>query len=278
MSQTIIGVFRSFGQANDVVERLVDAGISREYVRVHGRDADAISGSAGTADPDDRSFVDKIQEFFSNLFGDDEHREEVGNYSEAVRRGGALVSVDVVDDGQSATVRSLMEAEGAVDIDSQVATWRSGGYTGFDVDAPLYSSEEAEAERQSIPVVQEDLVVGKREVDTGRVRVYSRSTSTPVTESVDLRDERATIERRPVDREATAADLQGGSVEVRETAEEAVVGKKSRVVEEVVVGKQSSERTETISENLRGTEVEVERVDEDKVRADTPSTVKPPRE
>jgi stress response protein YsnF len=48
-------------------------------------------------------------------------------------------------------------------------------------------------------------------------------------------------------------------VEIRETAEEAVVAKTARVVEEVVVGKESSQRTETVNDTVRGTEVEVER-------------------
>ena len=62
---------------------------------------------------------------------------------------------------------------------------------------------------------------------------------------------------------------------MRETAEEPVVGKSSRVVEEVVVGKQSSERTETINETVRGTEVEVERVEDEKTRGKTAGKVKP---
>jgi stress response protein YsnF len=38
------------------------------------------------------------------------------------------------------------------------------------------------------------------------------------------------------------------------------VAKTSHVIEEVVVGRQASERTETINETLRGTDVEVEHV------------------
>jgi uncharacterized protein (TIGR02271 family) len=262
MAQNIVGVFDSFERANDVVERLVDAGISRSHVRVHARDGDETYEAETNTDEPDRGFVEGIRNFFSNLFGDEDHREEVGHYSEAVRRGGALLSVEVQDETEMATVQSLMEEGGAEDIDTKVAVWKSTGYAGFDPQAAPYTPEEIEAERQAIPVVREDLVVGKREVDTGRVRVYSRPTSTPVSESVDLREERATIERRPVDREATEADLQSGTVEVRETSEEAVVGKTSRVVEEVLVGKEASQRTETVHETLRGTEVEVERTDD----------------
>jgi uncharacterized protein (TIGR02271 family) len=262
MAQNIVGVFDSFERANDVVERLVDAGISRSDVRVHARDGNATYDADTETGEPDRGFIENVQQFFKNLFGEEDHREEVGHYSEAVRRGGALLSVEVQDETQMATVQSLMEEGGAEDIDAKVAVWKSTGYAGFDPDAAPYTQEDIEAERQAIPVVREDLVVGKREVDTGRVRVYSRQTSTPVSESVNLRDERATIERRPVDREATAADLQGGTVEVRETSEEAVVGKTSRVVEEVLVGKETSQRTETVHETLRGTEVEVERTDD----------------
>ncbi|MDR5776559.1 MULTISPECIES: DUF2382 domain-containing protein, partial [unclassified Caballeronia] len=90
-------------------------------------------------------------------------------------------------------------------------------------------------------------------------RVYSRLTETPVSESVSLHEEHASIERRAVDRPATAADLKEGFVEIKETAEQPVVAKTARVVEEVVVGKEASNRTETVNDTVRGTEVEVER-------------------
>jgi stress response protein YsnF len=47
--------------------------------------------------------------------------------------------------------------------------------------------------------------------------------------------------------------------EIRETREEPVVGKQERVVEEVVVGKTSQDRTETVRDKVRRTEVEVQR-------------------
>lgn len=96
----------------------------------------------------------------------------------------------------------------------------------------------------------------------------------PVSETVNLREEHATIERRPEDRLATAADLKGGSIEVRETAEHAGVAKTAHVIEEVIVGREASERTETIKETLRGTEVDVERMEGDKgaLKGATPGT------
>src|SRR5712671_2779741 len=100
--------------------------------------------------------------------------------------------------------------------------------------------DDAKFASQSVPVVQEELQVGKRAINVGGLRVIKRMSETPVSEIVKLREERATIERRPVDRDATEADFENfeeGTIEVREMSEQAVVGKTARVVEEVVVGK-----------------------------------------
>jgi len=81
---------------------------------------------------------------------------------------------------------------------------------------------------------------------------------------VDLREERATITRRPTDRPVTDSDkpFEEKSFEVLETREEPVVGKTARVVEEVVVGKETRRREENIRDSVRKTEVEVEPLDE----------------
>ena len=48
------------------------------------------------------------------------------------------------------------------------------------------------------------------------------------------------------------------TIEVEERGEEAVVSKEARVVEEVVVRKEADQRTETVSDTVRKTEVDVE--------------------
>jgi len=114
---------------------------------------------------------------------------------------------------------------------------------------------------QVIPLAEETLSVGKRDVSHGRVRVRSYVVETPVSEQVTLRDERVSIERRPVDRAVSAADadiFRERTIEASETDEEAVVAKSVRVREEVVLHKDVEERTETISDKVRRTEIEVE--------------------
>ena len=93
--------------------------------------------------------------------------------------------------------------------------------------------------------------------DTGR-----REVEIPVEQSVNLREEHVTLERRPMDRAVSESDLAFGdrTIELTETAEEAVISKNARVVEEVLVGKQASEHVETIHDTVRKTEVEVEQV------------------
>ena len=276
MTQTLIGVFNSFDDAEKAADRLVQEGVPRTDIDIHAQDESLQADGTPTAVDDegartvvaDRPVDDfherssgGIVQFFKRLFGDGDMPEEVGHYHESVRRGHALLSVDVTDESRVDAIRAALSGAGAIDIDERVAHWKSSGYTAYDSSVPAYTADQIAADRQAFPVVKEELAVGKREVSTGGVRVYSRLTETPVSESVNLREEHATIERRPVDRPTTTADLKEGFVEVRETAEEAVVGKTARVVEEVVVGKESSDRTETVNDTVRGTDVKVERVD-----------------
>jgi stress response protein YsnF len=170
--------------------------------------------------------------------------------------------------------------------DSTVETTRSADYTttqssttdysttgtgraGFQEGTRDIGTEEGE---MAIPVVEEELRVGTREVESGGERVDTRVEETPVEEQVTLREERVHVDRRPVNRPASDADfdrVQEGAVEVRERREEAVVDKQARVVEEVVINRDVEERTETIRDTVRRTDVDV---DETPGRTSTTST------
>jgi len=115
-----------------------------------------------------------------------------------------------------------------------------------------------------VPVVEEELKVGKRQVKKGGVRVETHVTETPVNEQVHLHEEKVDVHRRPVNRAASGEDLaafQEGTIEVVESAEEVVVSKKPKVVEEVVIKKQGRDHTETVHDKVRRTDVEVKEVD-----------------
>lgn len=217
-------------------------------------------------------------------------KEHAEYYAEGVRRGGTLVTVDAPDN-QAQQAVDIMNGNGAVDIDTRGAAYRTGGYTGYSETAAPYAMEEIIVERDTyrtantgtmntgtaktgttantgtvvngetvIPIVEEQIAVGKRQVQSGGARIHTYVTEKPVEASVTLHEERVTVDRRPVDRAVTDADMAFGekSFEVTETSEEAVVGKTARVVEEVVVGKTATERTETVRDTVRRTDVEVE--------------------
>lgn len=261
MTQTVIGVFDTPDAAHIAEERLVSRGIDQSALHIAAQDA-AYGESAEDLRARHKSTIGGIKNFFSELFGT-QHSEEAGHYAEAVRRGGVLLAVDVPDGAPLKPVQEALLEAGAVDIDKWVEQWRKQGYSGYSPNAQPYTADQVAQERSTVlPVIREDIEVGKREVDMGTVRVYSRTVETPVQETVNLREEHATIQHRPVDRPASQADMQNlgdKTVEVREMAEKAVVNKSARVVEEVEVGKEVTQHTETIKDTVRHTEVNVDR-------------------
>ena len=208
-------------------------------------------------------------------------KDQAEYYAEGVRRGGTLVTVTTGDENAQRAV-DIMNGAGAVDIDARGTDYRTGGYAGYTQTAPAYTHDEIVQERSTyqppahttntgtvntggetvIPIVEEELAVGKRQVQGGGARIHTYITEKPVSEQVTLREEQVIVDRRPVDRTATDADMafKEQSFEVTETSEVPVVSKTARVVEEVVVGKTATERTETVSDTVRRTDVDVEEV------------------
>jgi uncharacterized protein (TIGR02271 family) len=214
-------------------------------------------------------------------------------YSEAVRRGGVLL-IGQVDDSHTPEVLDIIERHHPVDADERAELYRQGGWTSYDASAADYDETAAAEERsryssglsaaasglrgvdaggigtgrgidsdreEVIPVVEESLRVGKREVERGSVRVRTRIIETPVEETVSLRDETINVERRAVSRDMAdvpADAFRERTIEMTETDEEAVIAKTARVVEEVVVRKDVTEEAHTIRDTVRRTEVEVE--------------------
>lgn len=275
MKQTVVGVFDQYIDAQQAARILEDKGFDHDHVHVAGTgDGAAATRSADrSGDHQDEGVMAGIRHFFSDLFGPDDH-QEVGTYAEAVRRGGAVVKVEVDEDDELERARDLLQQAGAVDIDERAEEWRAAGWnpsagyesdgngrTGWDTSrAQGVSDGRSEG---AIPVVREELNVGKRSATTGGVRVYSRVVESPVEESVELRSEHVDVQRRPVDRPVSSADidaLQDKTIEVRETSEKPVVEKRARVVEEVSVDKDVQTRTETVRDTVRNTEVEVEQL------------------
>ena len=175
-------------------------------------------------------------------------------YKEAIKRGGFLLTVNV-DDAEADRVHQFLENSNAVDIEERERAMKASGFVPH-TPAPVMND-------QPIQVVEERLNVGKRQVERGGVRVRTYVSETPVSEQVSLREEHVDVERRPVNARVADAEalFQERDIELNETAEEVVVGKEARVVGEVSLRKDVEQRTETVRDTVRHTEVEVERIE-----------------
>ncbi len=180
----------------------------------------------------------------------EEHAEA---YETGIKSGGIVLRAYPKNAEDAAFIESKWEACGGEQIFSNAATMKTVAATATTT-APRHDG--------AIPVIEEELQVGKRTVDSGGVNVSTKVTERPVEETVSLRDEEIHVERRPVDRAVTDADMaavKDGNFTITERDEQAVVGKTARVVGEVVVGKDVTEKTETITDTVRRTDVDVEK-------------------
>jgi len=265
MSRTITAMFDSRSEAEAARDQLTRSNIHADNVRIVDQSS-ASSGGTGGGSNADGGFWSSLKDAFMP----DEDRYA---YQEGISRGGYLLYANV-DENQADEACRILDTTGSIDFDQRQEEWRSNGWSGYNAEQhgrtqglgrTQTAAGSREVEEEHIPIVEEQLRVGKREVERGGARVRSYIQETPVHEQVNLREEHVSVERRPVDRTLERGELdragdmlQERSIEMTERAEEAVVGKEARVREELVVKKTATERTEQIDDTVRHTEVEVD--------------------
>lgn len=274
MSQ-IVGFYQTKSEAERVRDELISSGFGRTDVKLFCSTSSGTSAT-GTRN-DDPGFWESLKEMFG--MADEEDRQL---YAEAARRGSCGVAVDADDDAEVRRATEILQRGKVMDLDTHATEWRKSGWQGgattagagattaatgmanrTTTTATTAAASTAGQSREAIPVVEEQLQVGKRVVQGGGVRIHSRVTERPVQEQVNLREEHVNVERRKVDRPLTDADKAAAfrerTIEATETVERPVVSKEVRVVEEVVVNKDVRQRTETVNDTVRRTDVEVDR-------------------
>jgi uncharacterized protein (TIGR02271 family) len=273
--QTIIAHFDSRSDAQQAAEALTEAGISRSAIRLIPE-----TESTSYQRIDERSAYDRGRDeggFWSSLSDFFLPEEDRYSYAEGMSRGGTMLAV-TAEEAQIDQIADIVERYGAVDMDERESTWRNEGWTGDmagstgSVASGTHAGASAGATGRTaeartageaeevIPIAEEQLRVGKRQVNHGRVRIRSYVVEMPVQEQVSLREEHVDVERRPADRAMTGDEnlFQERTIEAEERAEEPVVSKEARVKEELVIRKDVEERTETVSDTVRRTEVDIE--------------------
>ncbi|GGC16333.1 YsnF/AvaK domain-containing protein [Dyadobacter sediminis] len=254
MSNTVIGIFEYESDAQQAQNNLLANGFADADVDIetasYTSEAGKTSGSNHNED-----LADRIGNFFRDLFDGDE--EETKRYSEAGKRG-TIVTVHAASANEAEAAAAILDQYGAVDVNESAA-----GYSPNQTYAEALpnASSVSDDTTASLPIIEEKLQVGKRQVQTGGVRLRSRIVSRPVQEGIRLRQEQVTVDRTPVDRIASDSDFdtfKEGTFQVKEYAEVPVVSKEARVVEEVSLNKTVEEHDELINETVRKTEVDVE--------------------
>ena len=189
---------------------------------------------------------------------------DLQHLSDGVSRGGVVLSLEAAE-SRTDEIEGIFHRYSAEKFD-EVDAGPSEVPAVLPPATPVPPVSAVEAEQVTVPLVAEELVVGKREVERGGIRVFRRTVEEPVSESVSLHEEHVVMERRPVDRAVTQADLREGEqvIELVETDEVPVVAKVARVVEEVQLGVVGSDHTETVRDTVRHTEVDVQQVEDSK--------------
>ena len=284
MSRTVTALYDTRAEAESARDRLSSA-VDVDSVKIIDQGSSSGSGGGQSRQGGHSSALSGV-----HMAHEDRHA-----YGEGLRRGGAMLCAEVDSDEDTDKIIQILEQTSSVDMDDRQNSWRNegwqpygassgstggfggstagtsgtGGTSGFGATSGTTGTSTTgtqgnTVQEEHIPIVEEELRVGKREVTRGGARVRSYIKEVPVHEQVTLREEHVSVERRPVSDTMSTADLNSGdllrerTVEMTETAEEAVVAKQAHVTEEVVVRKTAEEHVENIDDTVRRTEVDID--------------------
>jgi uncharacterized protein (TIGR02271 family) len=121
---------------------------------------------------------------------------------------------------------------------------------------------ESGTSEQRLTLSEEELAVGKRQVQAGEVEIEKHVDTRHVTESVPVMHEEAIVERRPLTDSMAARGATIGedeTIRVPLTQEEVVAEKRTVAKEELVVRTNQVTETETVEADLRRERAEVHR-------------------
>jgi uncharacterized protein (TIGR02271 family) len=200
----------------------------------------------------------------------DDDREITSEYENEVRSYYGLGAVDSTEDRgtygdydgeHSGAGTTGSESAGTVGSGMSMGDTESGEFREHDRNQEGVSQPGSDLEDEDELRVQrseEELRAGTREREAGAMRVRKRVRTDRERIEVPTKHEEVSVERVPVDGEATEAQIGEDEVSVPVTEEEVVVDKRAVAKEEIRLRKDVVEDTETVEEDVRREEVEVE--------------------
>ena len=251
-------------------------------LKAAGFSADDISVMSNDTLDDQGAKIATATGFWHRLFGGDVDLHEAKVYGNTVGKGGSVVTLRAPETMVKKAV-DILHTHSPVDVNQRAASLgiiaaatapAAGAISqGIAKTAATASTATQAASKAAAPaartvkdndvlrLAEEQLEVGKRQIETGMTRVRRFVIEKAVEADVTLHEEHASVARRAITDKnyIQNVDWSDRTVEVTETAETPVVSKTSRIVEEVVVGKEGSDRVETVKDKVRRQQVEIEK-------------------
>ncbi|MDQ3913197.1 MAG: PRC and DUF2382 domain-containing protein [Actinomycetota bacterium] len=223
-------------------------------------------GTRSTLIPADIATVDNEQGFIEvsqpkstvkdgPAFDDD--REITPEFENEVRSYYGLGVATGTEDRGSYSGYSGEVGPGIYEGDTETGEFRGHAEDDEGVNQSTGSDLEDEDELR-VQRTEEELAAGTREREAGQLKVRKRVLTDREQIEVPTRHEEVSVERVPVEGEASEAEIGDEEIVVPVTEEEVVVGKRPVVKEEVRIRKDVAEDTEVVEEDVRREEIEVE--------------------
>src|SRR6516165_2181847 len=225
--QTIVAAYDTAAHAQAAVDALKAGGFHADDISLFDKDR------VGLREPG----------LWQRMFGGGLAQHEADVYSQTLQQGGRVVSVRVPD-SEVAHATGILDLHRPIDVHDRAVTTglapaaRVEAAAASIAAAPIIAEQKvavspklAEAHGEVLRLAEEQLQVGKRMVETGRTRVRRFVTEREVSADVALHEEHAEVLRRAVTdpKYIGEIDWADSAIEIRETAEQALVSKTARV-------------------------------------------------
>jgi len=255
--EKIVTLFDTAEHAEAAKNNLMKAGFSADDISVVSKQGLPASGTA-LREPG----------LWHRLFGSDIEQHEAQVYGNTVDSGGVVLTLRAADEDVPKAM-GILNQHNVIDVQNRAiqtgalekaAAVPVAAVAAAAVPAKPLTADVSKAE--VLRLAEEQLEVGKKLVDEGTTRIRRFVTERPVEAQVTLHEEHAEVVRRAVADPSFVKDIDwtDRTIDVTETAEQAVVSKSAHIAEEVVIGKKGVDRVETVRDTVRRQQVEVERI------------------
>lgn len=254
--EKIVTVYDTVDLADKAANVLKAAGYAAEDISV------LTKNSLSKADADELGV--RETGLWRRLFGTAVLDHEATVYGRALTTGGAVLTLRVPEAGVPRAM-GILNTHNPVDVLRRAATVGAvpAALVAQVATSPLPAAKPLATTNPTevLRLAEEQLNVGKRLVLEGTTRIRRFVTERPVEVEVSLHAEHAEVIRRAAKDPDFIKDVDWSdkTIEITETAEQAVINKTTRVAEEVVIRKEGTDRTEKVRDTVRRQEVEIDR-------------------